>query len=361
MSKIFLVFIANLIFIYNIKATKFISAKRHGIAKLTFTCKFSTRSERNVTWHLNGFDTVGYPHFQVTNKYLPKQHLLTTTLKVIRPEITNDMDTYTCASNGHRHKFRKVEGIWDVWNGTGWFFFGRDVHKYTFHVDTVRKICKNWNATFIAEKNSCLERRCQCKDIKIFDVEYTVTKKTKIKPVPFLSFKFHDYVNLPGNYNLTIWIDNERDPIVEGINTENVTISREDFLPNRIYYVVIFVHHPFLPYEHNQFSYTTVRKELLVKSSSLRPRTPTVTSAVLEADKCEIIIKFPFNVDVKDTYDHFKPQILVNGEITEKVLRLSKHLFEITVNGRVENIISVRILSTVEKYNSKLSDPITCL
>ena len=66
-------------------------------------------------------------------------------------------------------------------------------------------------------------------------------------------------------------------------------------------------HHPFLPYEHNQFGYltTTVRKELLVKSSSLRPRTPTVTSAVLEADKCEIIIKFPVNVDVEDTYDHF--------------------------------------------------------
>ena len=71
----------------------------------------------------------------------------------------------------------------------------------------------------------------------VFDVEYTVTKETKIKPVPFLSFKFHDYVNLPGKYNLTIWIDNERDPILEEINTENVTISREDFLPDQIYYV----------------------------------------------------------------------------------------------------------------------------
>ena len=65
-------------------------------------------------------------------------------------------------------------------------------------------------------------------------------------------------------------------------------------------------HHPFLPYVYN-FGYltTTVRKEVLVKTSSLQPGIPTVASAVLEADKCEIIIKFPVNVDVKDTYDHF--------------------------------------------------------
>ena len=65
----------------DIKATKLIFAKRKGIAKLTFVCKFSMRNEGNATWHLNGFNTEGYPHFQVTTKY--EHHVLTTTLKVV--------------------------------------------------------------------------------------------------------------------------------------------------------------------------------------------------------------------------------------------------------------------------------------
>ena len=55
------------------------------------------------------------------------------------------------------------------------------------------------------------------------------------------------------------------------------------------------------------------------------------------------------------------PQILVNGEITEKFLRLSDHIFEIVVDGRIESIISARILSRAEKYNSELSNSIKCV
>ena len=42
-----------------------------------------------------------------------------------------------------------------------------------------------------------------------------------------------------------------------------------------------------------------------VYSSSLTPGIPAISSASLECGKCRIKIKFPTNVDVKDTYTHF--------------------------------------------------------
>ena len=56
-----------------------------------------------------------------------------------------------------------------------------------------------------------------------------------------------------------------------------------------------------------------------------------------------------------------KPEILLNGKIPENVYRVSDDVFEIGVDENEENFISARILSTVEKYNSELSDQIKCL
>ena len=52
---------------------------------------------------------------------------------------------------------------------------------------------------------------------------------------------------------------------------------------------------------------------------------------------------------------------MVNGEISEIVTRISEQVFEIDVDKNIENANSVRILSTIEKYNSKLSDQIACV
>ena len=51
----------------------------------------------------------------------------------------------------------------------------------------------------------------------------------------------------------------------------------------------------------------------------------------------------------------------MNGEISENVTRISKHVFEIDVDKNIENANSVRILSTVDKYNSELSDQVACV
>ena len=45
--------------------------------------------------------------------------------------------------------------------------------------------------------------------------------------------------------------------------------------------------------------------DVTIRSSSLKPGTPTVTSASLKGDVCKIKVKFPVNVDVKDTYTYF--------------------------------------------------------
>ena len=42
-----------------------------------------------------------------------------------------------------------------------------------------------------------------------------------------------------------------------------------------------------------------------IYSSSLKPGTPTVSSASLEGDKCRIKIRFPVNVDIEDTWTYF--------------------------------------------------------
>jgi len=365
-KKLLLIF-ACLVFVKETKATKFLSAERRGIAKMTFTCKFSMRRWKNVTWLLNGRSTNGYPHFQVTNKHLPNRHVLSTTLKVIRPEITNMGDTYTCVVDGHKHKFRYIEGLKSVFNGSGWYYFSENAHSIDFHVSTVTEICKIWNATLVVERSRCFGWGCYCKNIKVFDVMSTVTNETKIKPIPFFSFKIDDYVNLPENYNNSFhfFCGNMDDPtkVYDNVRRKHVTFISRKFKPEKSCYIKIYGNHPFRDEHYDQFGFSdlTVWKELIIKSTSLKPGIPTITSAVLRNGKCEIIIKFPDNVDVKDTYEHFKPQILVNGEITEKFLRLSDHIFEIVVNGRIESIISARVLSTAKKYNSELSNSIKCV
>ena len=55
------------------------------------------------------------------------------------------------------------------------------------------------------------------------------------------------------------------------------------------------------------------------------------------------------------------PEILVNGKVSDDVLRTSDHVFEVAVDGGMAvNLISARILSTVEKYNSNESYSVTC-
>ena len=69
----------------------------------------------------------------------------------------------------------------------------------------------------------------------------------------------------------------------------------------------ILAHHPFQKDEYSMFGRleTTLRKDMIVKSTSLKAGTPTVSSAVLRGDKCSIKIIFPANVHVEDTYDYF--------------------------------------------------------
>lgn len=40
-------------------------------------------------------------------------------------------------------------------------------------------------------------------------------------------------------------------------------------------------------------------------STSLKPATPSVSYAWMDGDMCKMHVKFPNNVAVKDTYEHF--------------------------------------------------------
>ena len=66
-----------------IETTKLLSAKRTGIDKLTFKCKYSMSMRRSVTWYLNKVNVERYPHFKVTNKYDPMKNTLVSKLKVV--------------------------------------------------------------------------------------------------------------------------------------------------------------------------------------------------------------------------------------------------------------------------------------
>ena len=48
----------------------------------------------------------------------------------------------------------------DSKKGTGKYFFSRQAHKYKFDVDTVRKICKSWNATFVGKNENRVKDTC---------------------------------------------------------------------------------------------------------------------------------------------------------------------------------------------------------
>ena len=54
------------------------------------------------------------------------------------------------------------------------------------------------------------------------------------------------------------------------------------------------------------------------------------------------------------------PQLLVNGEITENCSRIEDNVFDINGVDGTADFITARIISTDEKYNSELSDPIAC-
>ena len=79
----------------------------------------------------------------------------------------------------------------------------------------------------------------------VFDVESTVTEETKIKPVPFFSLKFRDYLNLPENFNVTVsFVELERrhesyGTIVRGVESTNLTVSREVFRPDTMFEVSV--------------------------------------------------------------------------------------------------------------------------
>ena len=56
-----------------------------------------------------------------------------------------------------------------------------------------------------------------------------------------------------------------------------------------------------------------------------------------------------------------KPQILVNGKVSENLTRISDDVFQINVDKNKENSVTARILSTKKKYNSELSESINCI
>jgi len=305
-----------------------------------------------VTWHLNNFTIEGYPHFKVTNKYKRKQNLLISTLRIVRPEITWQHDNYTCKSDGASHKFIDVEGINDFDNyGIGRYYFSSYFHKHKFHAKIVKRICKKWKATFVYlgsnEKDSCIGYGCRC-DLKVFGVKDTLSKNSKIKPVPYVRLKLIDRINLPENFNVSILIwdgyTSESTDLVtiKGIRRKKVKIFSLKLKPETKYYVTLNAFDPIVP---KKGSYSYVDRQP-VNSSSLTPETPSISSASLEGGKCRIKIKFPLNVDFKDTHTHFKPEILVNGKIVDNVSRVSDDLFEINVDENIENIITARILST---------------
>jgi len=350
-----------------INATKLVSARRTGIDKLTFVCKFSMKRRKKVTWHLNNFTIEGYPHFKVTNKYKKKQKILVSTLKIVRPEITWHHDNYTCKSDGASHKFTDVEGIlWVDDDGTGRYYFSSYLHKYKFNAKKVKRICKKWKATFVYlgsdEKDSCIGYGCRC-DLKAFGVKDTLSKRSKIKPTPYVRLKLTDRINLPKNFNVTIdiWDGNTSESTclitIKGIRRKKVKIFSRKLRPETKYYVTINAFDPIVP---KKGAYSYVDRQP-VYSSSLTPGTASISSASLEGDKCRIKTKFPTNVDVKDTYTHFKPQILVNGKIADNISRVSDDVFEVNVDDNKENIVSARIMSTKKRYNSKLSNPLKCL
>ena len=79
--------------------------------------------------------------------------------------------------------------------------------------------------------------------ILVFEVESTATKETKIKPTPFFSFKFRDHINLPGNYNYTMhFVPVKSDApsvLVNHITALDVTIAREQFVPDQLYIATV--------------------------------------------------------------------------------------------------------------------------
>ena len=72
----------------------------------------------------------------------------------------------------------------------------------------------------------------------------TVTNETKIKPIPFFSFKIDDYVNLPENYNNSFhfFCGNMDDPtkVYDNVRRKHVTFISRKFKPEKSCYIKVF-------------------------------------------------------------------------------------------------------------------------
>ena len=98
--------------------------------------------------------------------------------------------------------------------------------------------------------------------------------------------------------------------------------------------------HPFIPadyrkapksikaYTHDTINENTIfdRHAILfiktIKSSSLKPGIPSVSFASLENDKCKVALKFPVNVDIKDTYDYFVSYLVFKYILRPRVSKM---------------------------------------
>lgn len=81
--------------------------------------------------------------------------------------------------------------------------------------------------------------------ILVFGVKDTLSKRSKIKPIPYLRLKLMDRMNLPENFYATIEIydGNKEESLlvsqVDGIRKKKVKIFSRKFKPETTYYVTV--------------------------------------------------------------------------------------------------------------------------
>jgi len=234
-----------------IDATKLLSKKRSGRARLSFVCKFHYDVKDKVSWFVNK-QKVDNDHkfFQISSSIKPNKNKAVSKLKILRPEVLFHDVHIRCQLNEVSYTFPVFTGLIEDNNGIYRYslehLYDQNSHRKTYK--RARKVCKRWNAVLYGCKKGGVECGCNVKVFETVNVQKASEKENSIISLA-VKDKTFSYENF--QYNLTLWKKDNFDTIfhVERVNTTDITIDNHSagyqIEPNTAYQVHIQYSSPY--------------------------------------------------------------------------------------------------------------------
>jgi len=351
-------------------------ATQYGPSRLHYKCVFEIDQPSDVKWRVNGLNVDGYSEFfHVTNYYDVIDKRQISTMQIMHPSVAYNGHV-DCAVPDH-YLFYFNQAFPELTAGS------EQYQNYKFPVtsesvtDSVEEICHLWNGRLYINTEEwqthvgvdCTKIQCGCRYQALEIIELTSTMP--IKPSPFIHLDVVDHTD-------------KREDATYGFTIENVYKTRDNALkppfylqdgdfydlerrhamqPDTHYRVVLQHSAPPFHLHPKQFFFLEN-----FKSSSLKPGTPFITNATFTSSNlCNIQVNFSrVNVEMKDTFVHFIPEVLVESSLGSKsttdYIRYKSNPSVLHIHTREESNVrlSIRVKSTEERFHGDYSESVHC-